>query len=151
MKLEYTFYIQSSIEDLWNIITTPEGTKQIFYGAKVKSSFIPNDPIKYIGPGRDGSETLHIYGTILESVTHNKLVHTSNVGQVYKENDAIYESRITYILEDQGFAIKLSVIHDQWDPNDPSYENTKGNWWLMLANIKTLAETGKALQIGLHE
>ncbi|WP_432666956.1 SRPBCC domain-containing protein [Wukongibacter baidiensis] len=151
MKLEYHFYIASTLDSIWSILTTPEGSSKIFYGAKVKSTFKKGEPIEYIGPGRDGENTLHIQGLIKETIINKKLSHTSSVGAVYREGVEKFTSTITYELEDLGDFIKLTVTHDEWDEKDPSYENTKQNWWLMLSNIKTLAETGEPLNIGLHE
>lgn len=151
MKLEYHFYIASTIDNVWSILTSPEGSSKIFYGAKVKSTFKKGDPIEYIGPGKDGENTLHIQGVIKETIINKKLSHTYSVGDAYREGDKKFVSTITYELEDLGSFIKLTVIHDDWNENDQSYENTKQNWWLMLSNIKTLAETGEPLNIGLHE
>ena len=150
MNLQYTFYIKATPERIWSIITGKE-TKAIFHGAEIKSSFEVNEPLQYIGPGRDGEETLHIYGIVLDYIKNKRFSHTSIVGKVYKGEQPEYESTITYELEDLKFATKLTVSHSNWNENDPSYENTKNNWWLMLSNIKTLAETNQALEIGLHE
>jgi uncharacterized protein YndB with AHSA1/START domain len=84
MKLSYTFYIQSSAEDIWSILTTPEGTEKIFYGAKVVSTFKVGDAIAYVGPGRDGDATRHIEGKILEVIPMQLLAHTYCVGESYR-------------------------------------------------------------------
>lgn len=150
MNLQYTFYIKASPERIWTIIAGKE-TKKIFFGAEIISTYTKGEPLKYIGLGRDGNNTLHIYGQVLEYSENKLFSHTSIVGKVYRGDLPEYESVITYTLEDMTFATKLTVDHTDWDKNDPSYENTKNNWWLMLSNIKTLAETGEALDIGQHE
>lgn len=150
MDLNYTFYIKATPEKLWHIITTPEGTQAIFYGAKIESSFQMGSPVQYIGPGRDGENTIHIYGKVLEFDPNIKFSLTSIVGDVYRGDSSEYASRITYTLKDMGQYSRLDVRHDQWKSEDPSYENTKNNWWLMLSNIKSLAETGTPLDIGVH-
>lgn len=151
MKLVYHFYIASTVENIWSILTTPDGSSKIFYGAKVKSTFKEGASIEYIGPGRDGESTLHIQGVVKEIVINKKLSHTIIVGEVYRDGDKEYTSTVTYEIEKFDKFTKLTVVHDDWDENDPSYENTKQNWWLMLSNIKTLAETGQPLDIGMHE
>lgn len=151
MKLTYTFYIQAPLEKIWDVLTTPEGTEKIFYGARIESNFTKGSKIEYIGPGRDGQDTVHIYGEVLEFKVNECFKFTSKVGKAYHTEQKRYESVITYLLSDVGNYSRLDVIHDQWDENDPSYDNTKANWWLMLSNIKTLSETGVALGIGLHE
>lgn len=150
MNLYFTFYIRASLDTIWQIITGPQ-SKDIFYGAEIQSKFEINSTVEYIGPGRNGESTRHIYGKVLDYQENKLFKMTSNVGEVYRPGLPAYESIITYKLEDLGFAVKLDIIHEGWHKEDPSYDNTKNNWWLMLSNIKTLAETGKPLVIGLHE
>ena len=76
MKLVYHFYIKSSIDRIWSILTVPEESAKIFYGAKVKSTFEEGDFIEYIGPGRDGEKTLHIKGIVKDVIVNKKLAHT---------------------------------------------------------------------------
>jgi len=151
MNLEYIFYIHASTENVWSILTQPEKTSAIFYGAKVSSTFEVGQNIQYLGPGRDGEKTLHMYGKVLEYIPLNKLVHTIQVGEVYRNGTRPFTSRVSYALEDCGFAVKLTVRQDQWHKDDPSYQATKEGWWLMLSNIKSLAETGIPLNIGHHQ
>lgn len=151
MKLTYKAYIAASPELLWNILTAADESAKIFYGASVHSTFEVQTGIQYIGPGRNGDKTIHIEGVIRAFTPMQLLAHTVIVGDVYRNGAQPFESEITYTLEDVGFATKLTITHDGWQSDDPSYENTKENWWLMLSNIKTLAETGKPLKIGLHE
>lgn len=151
MKLVYHFYIASTIDRIWSILTIPKESEKIFYGAKVRSSFEEGASIEYIGPGRDGENTLHIKGIVKDVIVNRKLTHTFIVGEAYKDGGKEFTSTLTYEIEDLGKFLRLTVVHDDWDDNDPAYENTKQNWWLMLSNIKTLAETGEPLDVGLHE
>lgn len=150
MNLQYISFIKATPERVWKILTGPE-TRKIFYGAQLISTFEVGSSIAYIGPGRNGDQTQHIYGRLLEYKENEIFSHTSNVGDVYRNSRPAYESIITYQLEFTAFATKLTVDHTHWHEDDPSYENTKANWWLMISNIKTLAETGEALAIGTHE
>lgn len=150
-KLQYTFYINANKKTVWDIITSPKGTEKVFYGAKIQSDFGIGDTVSYIGPGRDGEKTLHIYGQVLAYEEYKQFKMTSNVGQVYKENDSKFESVIDYTITEYPEYVKLQVTHDGWHEDDPSYENTKANWWLMLSSIKSLAETGRPIEVGQHE
>lgn len=150
MNLEYIFYINATPEKIWSIITGPQSS-QIFYGAEIESSFEINSDVKYVGPGRDGDKTLHIYGKVLDYKPLEVFKMTSHVGQVYRGDNPSYTSVIEYKLIPFKNYTGLKVTHSNWDPKDPSYENTKENWWLMLSNIKSLAETNQPLILDPHQ
>ncbi len=150
MKLEYNIYIKANKEKLWKILTDEEETKKIYYGASLISNFGIGSELKYVGPGREGDKTLHMYGSVLEYKINEVFSHNIIVGSAYNVGEE-FESRITFKIIELKHFLKLEVIHDNWNEKDPSYNNTKANWWLLLSNIKTLAETGKALEIGFHE
>lgn len=148
MDLTYEIYIDSKPEDVWNIFVSPEGTKAIFFGCILKSSFEVGAPYQYIGPGEDGDETVHVYGEILSFEPFKKMSYTEHPGPAYRENHAELETRVTLTLEEVGGCTKLKLVNDQWAENHPSYESTKSSWPMILSNVKTYAETGKTLDFG---
>jgi len=147
MDLKYEFYIAAKPEKVWDALVSPEGTKSIYYGSVLESSFKTGSPYQYIGPGVEGDKTIHIYGKILEFSPNKVLTLTNRVGQAYGEQHKNFESRVSYFLEPFGQNTKLTLIHDKWMLGDPSYENTKNGWTFMLSVIKTWVETGKVLQM----
>jgi len=148
MDLTFEIYINSKPEDIWNIFISPEGTKAIFFGCVLKSTFEVGAPYEYIGPGADGDETVHVYGEILAYEPYKMMSYTEHAGPSYRENHAELETRITLYLEEVGNCTKLKLVNDKWPENHPSYENTKSSWPMILSNVKTLAETGKTLDFG---
>lgn len=148
MDLKYEFYIDAKPEDVWNILISPEGTKKTFYGCVIKSTFKIGDSIEYVGPGNDGDETVHVYGKVLAFEPHNILSFTEHPGPSYYPNHAELETKVTITLETVGNCTKLTLVDDEWTENHPSYTNTEQGWWMVLSNIKTLAETGKTLDFG---
>ncbi|EJR64134.1 hypothetical protein IIO_02033 [Bacillus cereus VD115] len=147
-NLMYEFYIAGSPEEVWKTLTSPEGTKQIYYGSIIRSTFQVGDPLEYVGPGLDGDETVHVYGNVLEYEPNQVLQFTHYPGKSYMIDDRAFESRISYILKPIGSCTKLILIHDQWKEDDPYYENSNKAWWMILNNIKTLVETGSTLDFG---
>ena len=105
-----------------------------------------------MGPGRDGEQTVHIYGDVLSFEPNRRFSYTCRVGEAYGVEHEDFESRATYALESAGPCTKLSLVHDQWREGNPAYEGTAEGWPLMLSSIKTLVETGEALPMttGLH-
>ncbi|GAB6992249.1 SRPBCC domain-containing protein [Paenibacillus pini] len=148
MELKYEFYIGATPKRVWDILVTPEGTRQIFFGSILDSTFEEGAPFQYVGPGNDGDETVQVYGKILKYKEQELLSFLEHPGPSYHQNHEELESRLTMKLEVVGDCTKLTLINDQWSENHPSIESTKQNWWMILSNIKTLAETGKILDFG---
>jgi len=146
--LKYEFYIGASPEIVWNSIASPEGTRKIFFGCVLKSTFETGAPYEYVGPGNEGDETVHVYGRILDYEPNKVLSYTEHPGPSCRENHAELETRITFTIDEVGGCTRLTLVNDNWTEGHPSYESTKGHWWMILSNIKTLAETGKTLDFG---
>ncbi|MEF3355906.1 SRPBCC family protein [Paenibacillus sp. GYB006] len=146
--LHYEFYIGASPDQVWDTLFQPENTKKIFYGCTLESSFETGSSFQYVGPGKDGERTIHLYGEVLSYEPGVKFSCLEHPGPSYKENHEELASRMTYLFEPVGDCTKLTLINDQWSENHPSYESTKSHWWMILSNIKTLAETGKTLHFG---
>jgi len=148
MDLKYVLYVNAKPEDVWNIFVTPEGTKAIFFGCVLDTTFAIGAPYRYVGPGVDGDETVHVYGNVLEFEPNKRMSYTEHAGPSYRDNHAELQTRVTLELETVGGCTKLTLINDQWPDNHPSYENTKESWPMILSNMKTYAETGSTLDFG---
>ncbi|OKP83569.1 polyketide cyclase [Paenibacillus sp. P3E] len=147
-ELKYEFYIAGTPAQVWDTLVSPGQVKQIYYGSVIRSSFKPGELLEYVGPGDGGDETVHVYGTVLEYVPEKTLSFTHKVGPSYLKDRENYESRISWQLEAVGGCTRLTLIHDEWHPDDPSYAASDSAWWHILSNIKTLAETGHTLDFG---
>lgn len=147
-ELHYVFYIDGTPDKVWDTLISPQGTKQIYYGSVIRSTFKEGELLEYIGPGEDGDDTLHVYGTIIEFTPQKALRFTHNVGPSYYKGQQRYESRISWLLEPIGECTKLTLIHDDWQAGDPSYTGSSSAWWQILSNTKTLVETGHTLNFG---
>jgi uncharacterized protein YndB with AHSA1/START domain len=147
-NLCYEIYIAATPAQVWNTLVDPEYVKQIYYGSVIESSFRVGEPISYVGPGLEGDQTTHIYGTVLAYEPNKKFSFTHFTGKVYQAETEKYESRVTYELEQVGQSTKLTLVHDEWEDNDPSYAGSQNSWPMILSNTKTLIETGRTLQLG---
>lgn len=148
MDLKYEIYIGATPEDVWQVFVSPEGTKALFFGSVLQSTFEVGAPYAYIGPGADGDETVHVYGNVLAFEQNRLMSYTEHPGPSYRENHAELETRVTLTLETVGNCTKLTLVNDQWPDNHPSYENTKSSWPMILSNAKTYIEAGKTLDFG---
>ncbi|MCH5583864.1 SRPBCC domain-containing protein [Shimazuella sp. AN120528] len=147
MDLKYEIYIDGTLEQVWSVLVDPKFVKEIYYGSVIESTFQVGDSLAYVGPGADGDRTVHVYGNILAYEPTKKLSFTHYTGKAYNPDTEKYESRITYQLEKVGEVVKLTLVHDQWKPNDPSYEGSKSFWPIGLSMMKSLVETGKTLRV----
>ncbi|KWX81109.1 polyketide cyclase [Paenibacillus riograndensis] len=150
-ELKYEFYIAGTPAQVWDALVSPGQVQQIYYGSVIRSSFNPGEPLEYVGPGAEGDETVHVYGTLLEYIPEKVLSFTHKVGPSYLKDRENYESRISWRLEPEGACTRLTLIHDNWHPDDPAYAASDSAWWHILSNIKTLVETGRTLDFGSGE
>lgn len=148
MDLKYEIYIAGTLEQVWKILIAPENVKKIYYGSVIKSTFQIGDPLEYVGPGSDGDQTVHIYGKVLEFEPQKVFSFSHYTGKTYNPESDLYESRVSYHLEQAGEATKLTLIHDRWKLDDPSYKGSQDAWPMILSNIKSWVETGRTINIG---
>ncbi|PWK14851.1 SRPBCC family protein [Tumebacillus permanentifrigoris] len=148
MDLTYHYYIGANPEDVWQALVSDEGVKQTFFGTTIQSTFQVGERYAYVGPGADGEQTVHVYGTILAFEPNQVLSYTEHPGPSYNENHETLETRVTFTLEAVGDCTKLTLLNDQWPADHPSYANSREHWPMILSNIKTYVETGKTLNFG---
>lgn len=143
--LYYEVYAAGTPERVWEALVSPEAVQAIYSGCVIQSTFENGASIQYVGPGKAGDQTVHVYGQILEHEPNRTLSFTHYVGESYYEGQPRYESRITYRIEPAGASTKLTLTHDRWHPDDPSYSNSANAWWFLLSSTKTWIESGKPL------
>ncbi|BBI31039.1 SRPBCC domain-containing protein [Cohnella abietis] len=148
MELKYVFYVGVQPEQLWQVLISPEGTKATFFGSVIRSTFEVGSTLEYVGPGNNGDETVHVYGTVQSFEPNSVISYEEHPGPSYYPNHAELKSRITITLEAVGTSTKLTLVNDQWSDNHPSLSKTEDSWPMILSNIKTFAETGKTLDFG---
>lgn len=148
MKLEYTFYIGASPEQVWDVLIDSQKSFHAFMGGVIRSSMQVGDPIEFVGPGADGEQTVHIYGRLLAFEKHKLLSYTDHPGPTHHDRHAELESTVTIRLDKVGGCTRFHLVNDQWTDNNPQFEKADPLWWMILSNIKTIAETGKPLDFG---
>jgi hypothetical protein len=55
---------------------------------------------------------------------------------------------VTFELEPMGPEVKLTVTHDDFDPGSKVLGAVSNGWPMVLASLKSLLETGRALVLG---
>lgn len=145
--LKYVYYVDAAPQRVWECLTSPEEVGRIYYGSVIRSEMLPGADIAYVGPGAEGEETVHVYGKILDIIPGELLRFTHFPGPAYVKDGLSFESVITWKVEPAGSCTRLTLIHDGWDERDPSRQGSDDAWPVILSNTKTLAETGKTLNL----
>jgi len=130
--------ISASPSQVWHALTDPDLIRQYFFGTEVRTTWRPGDPITWSGEydGRSYEDR----GEVLEVVPEERLVVTHFSPMSGQEDTAENRHRITYRLEKDGPATRLSL--DQDNTPEESVEEFRGNWETMLGNLKELVERG---------
>jgi uncharacterized protein YndB with AHSA1/START domain len=65
--------------------------------------------------------------------------------QRYRRAAAEPLSQVTFELEPHGELVKLTVLHDHFEPGSVVAEMVSKGWPLVISSLKTLLETGDTL------
>jgi uncharacterized protein YndB with AHSA1/START domain len=145
--LHFDIYIAAKPDAVWKALTGNEGVAALYFGSHLVTSFQAGSPYHYVGPDGKGGEVTHVEGEILAAEPGQRLQITHRAGKVWQKGPKAYSSRLTYSMEDLGFATKLSVDHDRWEEGDPGHAHNATGWMIFLSSVKSYVETGKALPL----
>jgi uncharacterized protein YndB with AHSA1/START domain/DNA-binding transcriptional ArsR family regulator len=149
----YTTYIKTTPEQLWQALTDPTFTSR-YWGATFASSWKVGSTMTW---EYDGVEIADPAQIVLEYDPYRRLAYTwqtvtpefaKKVGfsdEYYERVAAERRSKVSFDIEPRGQGVKLTVVHDDFEPNSAVLESVSGGWPLILASLKTLLETGETL------
>jgi uncharacterized protein YndB with AHSA1/START domain len=120
----YVTYIRTTPERLWAALTTPEFTARYWNGREIASDWRPGSPVRF---GHDYDEGGEDWGEVLAVERPRRLSYGRP------------ESAVTFELTPQDEVVRLTVTHTGVG------EEARGGWFFILANLKTLLETGSPL------
>jgi DNA-binding transcriptional ArsR family regulator/uncharacterized protein YndB with AHSA1/START domain len=150
----YTTYIHTTRERLWRALTDPAFTER-YWGVAFETDW-----------NRGSTMTLHQWGltiadpdqVVLESEPYRRLAYTWHTfSPEWQEKAAELvgfpeeflervagepRSKVAFEIDDLGEFVKLTVIHDGFEPGSGVFETISQGWPHILSNLKTLLETG---------
>jgi len=153
----YTTYIHTTPGRLWQALTAPAFTER-YWGVAFETDWSTGSTI-----------TLHQWGVtvadseqvILESEPYRRLSYTWHTftpewRKVVQERVGFSDefldrvaaeprSKVTFELEELGELVKLTVVHDDFEPGSAVLETISQGWPHIVSNLKTLLETGEPL------
>ena len=134
----YTTYIETTAEQLWQALTSGDFTERYWFGHRVASAWEIGSPYKFAKEGQD-----KVAGKVLAFEPHKRLSYTWDPFAPNAHGERT--SRVTFDLEPRGKVVKLTVTHDDLDEGGKTFRDISGGWPLVLANLKSLLETGHPL------
>ena len=138
--LVLTYYIAAPLEQVWDGFVSKEANQKIFVGAEFAVELKPGGSMTWSGPGKDGKPIRYVTGEVLRVEVPKLLVYTFGMG------DGAVKSRVKVELTPETEAVKVVVTNDEWEENDPAYEQNADGWPRILSRLKTLLETGKTFR-----
>jgi uncharacterized protein YndB with AHSA1/START domain len=138
-RFVYVSYIRTSAAKLWAALTSPEFTKQYWFGVSFESTFEVGAAWKLVYA--DGTVT--DVGEILEAVPGKRLVVTwrNQKPELHAEGVA----RCTFDLAEDGAQMKLTVTHEIEVSPSKLIAAVSAGWPAVISSLKSLLETGTAL------
>jgi uncharacterized protein YndB with AHSA1/START domain/DNA-binding transcriptional ArsR family regulator len=133
----YVTYIESTPERVWHALTDPQVSAEYWGHSNVSDWQVGS---RWEHQRTDGSEIADVTGTILEAAPPRMLAMTfAGPGE-----DVATASRVTFEIEPYHEIVRLTVTHEDLAADD-AYRAASHGWAAVLANLKSLLETGKPL------
>jgi len=133
---EYITYIEASAEQVWDALTSEDLTAD-FWGHKNVSDW--NVGSRWEHRRTDGSEIADVVGRVMESERPHRLALT------FGDPDTTPAPVPLVALTTETFhdIVRLTVTHDHFDIDEKDVVAL--GWSSVIANLKTLLETGHTL------
>lgn len=140
-RFVYVTYIRTTPEKLFQALTQPEFTRQYWCETTQDCQWQKGASWKIITPDGRVADS----GEVLEYDPPRRLV-VSWRNEFRPELKPEGYSRLTYELEPLGDTVKLTLTHEIDVPGSKLIEAVSGGWPAILASLKSLLETGDALE-----
>jgi len=140
-KFVYVTYIATTPEKLWEALTSGEFTRQFWWGRRVRAEWKPGGRLEMV----QANGELDFSGEILACDPPRRLSYTFDVESLKFKNEDERPLRVTYEMTPVGGNVKLTVTHDELDPQGKVFGGISEGWPTLLSSLKSLLETGAAL------
>jgi len=134
----YVTYIQSTPQRVWHALTDADLTAE-YWGHSNVSDWQIGSPWEHRRV--DGSNIADVVGTVLESTPPKRLVMTFGEPDAQPDESP---STVTFEIEQYHDIVRLTVTHENLTGTDAVHVASLG-WAAVLANLKSLLETGHVL------
>jgi uncharacterized protein YndB with AHSA1/START domain/DNA-binding transcriptional ArsR family regulator len=146
----YTTYIRTTPEELWQALTDPEFTER-YWGNRLESDWQVGSTVSWVHEGVAVQDPAQV---VLEADPPHRLAytwHTFTPG--WAESWGISEefrakvaaeprSKVAFVIEPEDDLLKLTVVHDGFEPGSAVLESVSGGWPKVISSLKTMLEAG---------
>ncbi len=133
----YVTYIRADAEQVWRALTDADLTARYWGHANI-SDWQPGSSWEH--RRTDGSGIADVVGKVIESDPPRRLVITFEDTPAEDREP----SRVTFLVEPHQEIVRLTVTHEML-PNEEMRQGISQGWPAVLANLKSLLETGEVL------
>ncbi|HZU39944.1 MAG TPA: metalloregulator ArsR/SmtB family transcription factor [Solirubrobacteraceae bacterium] len=149
----YTTYIHTTPERLWQALTEPAFTER-YWEIAFESDWSEGSRMRWHTRGLTIDDAEQV---VLESEPYRRLSYTWHTFTVEWADSlnltvdarerlaAEPRSKVTFEIEPLGEQVKLTVTHDDLEPGGLTGSMISQGWPRVIANLKTLLETGETL------
>jgi uncharacterized protein YndB with AHSA1/START domain/DNA-binding transcriptional ArsR family regulator len=135
----YVTYIRATAEQVWQALTDADLTARYWGHANV-SDWQPGSPWEH--QRLDGSGAVDAVGHVIEAHSPTRLVITFD--DAPGAEPAREPSVVTFLVEPHHDIVRLTVTHENL-ANQAMFNGISRGWPAVLANLKSLLETGEVL------
>jgi len=133
----YVTYIHSTPEEVWHALTDADMTAT-YWGHSNVSDWQPGS--RWEHQRTDGSGIADVVGTVVATDPPRRLVMTFDP----PGEPPAGSSTVTFEIEPYHDIVRVTVIHENL-ADDDAYRAVSAGWPAVLANLKSLLETGHVL------
>ena len=145
----YTTYIRTTPERLWQALTEPAFTTR-YWGVTFESDWQAGSPMVWTEGDHREADPEQV---VLVSEPYRRLSYTwhtftpewataAGVGEdVLATIQQERRSKVTFDIEPLGQMVKLTVVHDGFEPGSTVLEMIGEGWPRLLSDLKSLLET----------
>lgn len=149
----YTTYIRTTPERLWQGLTDPAFTRR-YWETAFTTDWASGSAMTWDNHGVLISDPEQV---VLEAEPYRRLSYTWHTftpelaarfgwDEEFRAGlDHERRSKVSFDIEPAGENVKLTVIHDGFDPGSTVAEMVSGGWPQVISSLKTLLETGDPL------
>jgi uncharacterized protein YndB with AHSA1/START domain len=140
-RFVYVTYIRTTPEKLWKALIDPEFTRRLWSETWQDCEWKPGTTWRLMIPDGRVADA----GEVVEIEPQRRLVLRWRNEFMPELREEGY-SRMTYEIEKKGESVKLTVIHEIERGGSKLIDAVSGGWPMILSSLKSLLETGQALE-----
>ena len=144
-EFNYVTFIDAPREKVWEALTSAEFTEKYWFKSQCTGDWSEGSDYTFTVADEDGGRKVVLAGKVIKNDFPNELVYqfTCPDNEEVKDEDTM----VQYLLEESDGYTKLSLRHYGFEEGSKMINMISSGWPCIMASLKSLLETGKALDI----